>query len=242
MKREKIALLTTIIYIAIMGVGMITANIVGIKYGTPDIFKVIFFFEVIMSILVVVIYKRLGLNLFKTKFKFSKWTIPYIVILIIGIVTLVTTGKFTESLPLLFLVLISTMLVGFSEELMFRGILLNVLLEKRSTLFAIMVSSAGFSLLHVVNLFANASLKGTIVQLIDTFLVGLIFSCILILTKNIIPLMIFHFVWDFVLISNPITHAKVELVTILDILITFIIVVPIMVYTVKRTKNERIAR
>ncbi|HHQ7207650.1 TPA: CPBP family intramembrane glutamic endopeptidase, partial [Staphylococcus aureus] len=127
---------------------------------------------------------------------------------------------------------ITMVLVGFSEELLFRGILLHVLLEKRTVVYSIIISSILFSLLHSVNILGGLPLAGMIGQLILTFLFGVIFSCLSLLIKNIIPLILYHFIWDFVIFSQSLVNAKLDWLASTAIITEVIIIVPLFIYTV----------
>jgi membrane protease YdiL (CAAX protease family) len=102
---------------------------------------------------------------------------------------------------MLVIIAITTLLVGFSEEAMFRGVLLHNAIKKYGTIKAVFISSLGFSLLHSINIFGGQSISATLIQMAFTFVLGLFFSLVAIRVKNIVPLIIFHFLWDFTLLS-----------------------------------------
>ncbi|AKS70097.1 hypothetical protein RN70_11695 [Staphylococcus schleiferi] len=239
-KREKIALFSVIIYIFIMGIGMILLGISDFSYDGPEMVKIIVYFEIIMSVFAFLVYKKLGLHIFTQTFRYTQWLLPFILIFILMIVFLIFTGNFSNHFPLMLLVGLTTLLVGFSEELMFRGILLNIMLERRSIVFSLITSSIAFSLLHAVNFFGGVPLIGVPLQLILTFVFGLIFSCLAILIKNIIPLMVYHFVWDFVLVSQPLTRANIHWFSAIGIIIETVIIIPLFIYTVKFVRKNGI--
>jgi hypothetical protein len=97
-----------------------------------------------------------------------------------------------------------TFLVGFSEELVFRGIILKGFLEKHGVFFSMLMSAVLFSLLHSVNVFGGMPFIVMLVQLIMTFLLGMVFAPLAIKLNNITPLILFHFIWDMLLFSSPI--------------------------------------
>lgn len=69
-------------------------------------------------------------------------------------------------------------------------------------------------------------------QLILTFLFGVIFSCLSLLIKNIIPLILYHFIWDFVIFSQSLVNAKLDWLASTAIITEVIIIVPLFIYTV----------
>ncbi|MDE5043939.1 CPBP family intramembrane glutamic endopeptidase [Staphylococcus aureus] len=231
-KREKFAIAVTIIYIVIMAIGMLLVKSFGFNYFHPEMVKVIIFSEIIMSILVYVAYLKLKLRMLHTSFEFSLWLVPFAIILLYALGLFLFTGDFGRNSSIIILVGITMVLVGFSEELLFRGILLHVLLEKRTVVYSIIISSILFSLLHSVNILGGLPLAGMIGQLILTFLFGVIFSCLSLLIKNIIPLILYHFIWDFVIFSQSLVNAKLDWLASIAIITEVIIIVPLFIYTV----------
>lgn len=236
-KREKYALAAVFVYIIIMGIGMIFLGFSKFSYDKPEMVKVIIYFEIIVSIFVFWVYKNLKIHIFSQQFKFTKWLVPFSLIVILMLILFLYTGDLTKHFSLITLVGLTTLLVGFSEELMFRGIFLTVMLEKRNVVLALFASSIAFSLLHSVNIFGGVTPIGVLLQLLLTFLFGLIFSCLAVLIKNIIPLMIYHSIWDFVLITESLTGAKIQWVSALAIIIELIIVIPLVIYTTKISRK-----
>lgn len=235
-KREQIAVLTGVVYIMLMGIGMAIVSALGLSYSNPEMVRVIVFFEIIFTVLTFIVYKKLKLTALSARFQFSKWLIPFIIIFIVMLGLFLFTGSWAPHYPMITLIMLTTILVGFSEELMFRGIVLHVLLERHGVVFSIVMSAIFFALLHAVNVFAGVPIMVVPIQLLATFLFGLVFSCLAIRIRNIIPLMVYHFVWDFVLIAQSITGAQVDTVSSIGIVIELIVVIPLMVYTVKRYK------
>lgn len=94
----------------------------------------------------------------------------------------------------------SCLVVGFSEEVAFRGIVFNYLLESKKempVLFAIVVQAAIFSLMHIFNLFFGAGLGATLLQIGYTFLIGAMLAIVLYRTKNIWFCVFLHAVYNF---------------------------------------------
>lgn len=241
-RKEKIALLSAIVYIFIMGLGMTILPFLGLTYNNPEMVKVIVFAELVMSVLSIYVYKYLNLNILSKSFEFTKWLLPFVLILILIIIFSINTADFNNDFPLILLIGITTLLVGFSEEVMFRGIVLNTLIEKRSTLFSIIFSSILFSSLHIVNIFGGLDLIGVPLQLLSTFLFGLIFSCLSLLIKNIIPLILYHFIWDFIIVSEPLTHIRIWEITTLSLISQILIVVPLIIYTINYVKETKLIK
>lgn len=94
-------------------------------------------------------------------------------------------------------VALMTLLVGFVEETTFRGILLRGELAYRNVFVAMITSAIGFSLLHSVNVLAGMPPAEMLGQLRDTLIVGLCLAPLALLTGNLLPLVTWHFLWDF---------------------------------------------
>ena len=95
-------------------------------------------------------------------------------------------------------IIVTMLLVGFSEELVFRGIVLQGGLRQVSTGKSILISAVMFSLLHSVNVLAFLPLDGMLMQLGLTFVFGLGMACYALRVNSLIPLMVFHALWDMV--------------------------------------------
>lgn len=97
-----------------------------------------------------------------------------------------------------FLVLLNTLTVGISEELMFRGILLNSFVQKFSYVKSIIIVSLLFGLVHISNGFITGDFGGATTQAFMATFSGILFLAMRIKSINIIPAMILHWLWDFV--------------------------------------------
>ena len=64
---------------------------------------------------------------------------------------------------------IGTVIAGFSEEIMFRGMLLNTLKGKIPLISAMIISSLGFSVMHITTIFAGKTLIQALVNVIDVY-------------------------------------------------------------------------
>ena len=91
--------------------------------------------------------------------------------------------------------IIAMLCIGFIEEILFRGYLLQLLL-KRSIKVAVIVSSLTFGLGHIINLVNGAEILPTFLQLIYALAIGVMLSVFVIKTERIIPCCIFHGVFN----------------------------------------------
>ena len=98
---------------------------------------------------------------------------------------------------LLSLMLITSLATGIYEEIIFRGIGLGSFISsgiKPSR--AILLSATLFSLFHLYAVHNDGSFD-IILKMLNTFMMGTILGYIYYATKNILYVMVIHFIWDF---------------------------------------------
>lgn len=93
-------------------------------------------------------------------------------------------------------------LIGFNEELVFRGIILNLFLDrfgnsKKGILTATVLSSAIFGAVHLTNIFSGVSVGSAIVQSIQAALLGGLLAAIYLRSGNIWIVITAHALTDF---------------------------------------------
>ena len=205
------------VYIAIMGAGMIYLSTQGITYGSPDMFDPFWPILIVLNIVSIFFVMRFfgwrnaGFGkLDKTQLI---WLLPLLMLLAYKwYVSLGAMSAFPFDSPkwstFAFFGFV-TLLVGTGEELAFRGILLHSFLGKHASRWrvalAMLVSAVGFALLHSVNYFGGEPLPNMLSQLVYTFRWGMLFAPLMLRLKNIIPLMVVHWLWDFVQFSTLIS-------------------------------------
>ncbi len=114
------------------------------------------------------------------------------------------TGKATidGSARSVFTFVLVCLCVGLFEELAFRGCVFTAILQRRGkkpvdVFLAILLSSAVFAVIHLLNLFEGASVGYVILQVGYSFLIGAMCSVILVKTRNIWYCVILHAVYNF---------------------------------------------
>lgn len=114
--------------------------------------------------------------------------LPAIITLMIG-VEVTSLVRFTE-------LLVITLLIGFAEEAIFRGLMLNAL-KGRGFWWAAILTALLFGLSHSLNVLAGKSVAETAAQIFYAVAFGFAFAA-LALKKGILwPLVIVHFLIDF---------------------------------------------
>lgn len=88
-------------------------------------------------------------------------------------------------------------LVGFTEELVNRGLLLVSLRSRLHEGWVWFLSTALFGLSHLVNLALGANQAGTVEQVFTAFLAGTVFYILRRTTGSLVWAMVLHGLWDF---------------------------------------------
>ena len=242
--KQKIAVLGAVTYTTIIGVGMYLMQLSGATYGQPKMVNTLWVVEITLTAITVFFtvkyfsWKEVGFSKLQTKQLL--WMVPSIILLVVMWAVVISlsakNGLSNEQVNLISLVGFTTLLVGFSEELMYRGILLNSFLKTRSKTSAILISAVGFSLLHSVNILGGLGVGQMLVQLIFTFMFGLLFALLYLRIKNLIPLMIFHWLWDFALFAGTVASPEDETLGSLSsvhLIIQVVLIIVLFIYLKK---------
>jgi len=94
------------------------------------------------------------------------------------------------------LAVLSMILVGYVEEMLFRGFLFKALLAKNKTVLAIVISSLTFGMGHIVNLFAGQASLATAVQIVFAVSWGFILTMVFYKSGSLLPCIIAHAMID----------------------------------------------
>ena len=104
--------------------------------------------------------------------------------------------------------IVYVILIGLFEEIFFRGIIENELLEKYSSnkkevIVSIIISGVIFGAVHLTNLLAGQDLLTTMMQFVQTMAIGILFGTVYYKTRNIWAMIFIHSFYDFsVLLSE----------------------------------------
>ena len=91
---------------------------------------------------------------------------------------------------------VSMALVGFVEEMLFRGFLFKAMLKDGNVKAAIIVSSVTFGLGHIMNLFTGQDLVETLNQVVFAVAVGFIFTMVYYKGGSLLPCILAHSIID----------------------------------------------
>ena len=108
--------------------------------------------------------------------------------------TLNLYGGFTPDHPMpgLLYAAVSMSLVGFAEELLFRGFLFQAMRKDGSIKAAVIVSSVTFGLGHFVNLFTGQELLATLYQVVSAVAIGFVFTLVFYKSGSLWPGILAH--------------------------------------------------
>ncbi|SMR83436.1 hypothetical protein SAMN04488030_3355 [Aliiroseovarius halocynthiae] len=205
------AIYFTAAYIAAMAIGMSIMHFgFGYSYEMPEMTRVLWAVEVALTGIAIAAVLSLGgfaRNGFgPIRWKQTFWILPLLLIAVIGtvqvLVAAIAGGLSASQWGLLGVIGLTTALVGFSEEVMFRGALLHAALKRFGVKTAMVLSAAAFSSLHAVNVLGGLAPSAMVVQLVLTFVVGLLLAPIALRIGNLWPLIIWHALWDFALVAG----------------------------------------
>lgn len=99
-----------------------------------------------------------------------------------------------HTLALLFLI---SFLVGFNEEVIFRGFVFGGLIKKLNPLWAVILCAVIFGSFHLVNLVQGQPLDTTLSQVLQAGSMGFLYAALRLRLGSIWPVIILHGFWDF---------------------------------------------
>lgn len=121
-------------------------------------------------------------------------------------IALESIAQFSATLPPLSLIVLfitEQIFVGIFEEFLFRGLILNTLLEKnnhlqyRGMIYSLLISSVLFGATHLLNLFDTPELvNSTIAQSVGATFMGVFLGAVYLRSRNIWTVVFFHALVD----------------------------------------------
>jgi membrane protease YdiL (CAAX protease family) len=146
----------------------------------------------------------------------------------------------TSKPELIILYILLNLSVGFVEEILCRGTILTVMMQKwgstkKEIYFSVIVSSLLFGLLHITNFIAGRStLLITVTQITYALFFGVFFSACLLRNNSIWPVIITHAVFDMFGSLNEIAlggnFGEIQETTLEGALISIAITLPLFIY------------
>jgi len=128
----------------------------------------------------------------------AKQWLGYAPLLLVLIVLSIANQGFKEESAsyFVYMLLSQILLVGFVEEMLFRGVMLKVLMPKGKT-FAVAVTSFFFGVTHALQALGGQSLEDTALQIVYAFLIGGILALLVANNGAIWLAILFHGIHNF---------------------------------------------
>ena len=92
--------------------------------------------------------------------------------------------------------IVSMLLIGYVEEVLFRGFLFKALIPKDGIKLAVIISSVTFGIGHIINLFAGQASIETVIQVFFAIAWGFIFTFLAWKSGSVLPCIISHSLID----------------------------------------------
>lgn len=134
------------------------------------------------------------------------WFAPIILVEILPFFAGLKSGL-NQSLILAYVLF--TIAVGFAEELYFRGLIAN---SFKKTISLVLFSSFLFSIGHIMNLLAGASIFDTALQIVFAFLFGIVAVEISFTTKSLVIPILWHTAHNFISLVTASNDGKWSLI------------------------------
>lgn len=162
--------------------------------------------RVVISLFLIVLMCFRGYSdSFKPKWsgKHLLWSIPCFLVAIVNFpfTALIGGAAVINRWDLLWLFLLKCAAIALLEEVFFRALLVPLFTERFKEnryriLITVVVTSAVFALMHLINLFFGLGVGAVFLQVGYTFLIGCMLAVMLIYTKNVWLCVLVHFVFD----------------------------------------------
>ena len=144
------------------------------------------------------------------------------------------------TVPGLIYAAVSMLLVGFVEELLFRGFLFKAMLRDGSVTTAVIVSSVSFGLGHIVNLFSGQDLGTTLNQMVFAIAAGFVFTLVFYKSGSLLPGILAH---SFIDVSSVFAADEASQRLNLIVHVVFLVVsAAYCIYLVKRVEPPAVNR
>lgn len=244
----KAAIMFSIVYIAIMAIGMaVMHDCFNYTYQEAGMVKIMVFVMAILSAFVFVIaktifgFKNIGFS--QVDKKGLWWFVP--LALVVGTMLVCWLVLFaqgvnsltSEQFALIVITAVMAAMIGFAEETMFRGILLHTLCNNGRSIMAVLISALFFSLLHSINVLGGLSPSLMVIQLGLTFITGVAFGFLALRMTSIIPLIILHFLWDLITLCGRIIGGAAS--NFVSILFSINIILAIALFVLFKARDHR---
>lgn len=191
----------TIIAFGLIIIYLVTNSYCLNNFGLEDIRTLIINGVLSILIALVIILNKLGEYFGLTNIPKPKKYLYFIPLGILMIVNLIGGINIQNTASEIVIYMLSMVLIGFLEEIIFRGFLFQMM-AKDSIKAAVIVTSITFGIGHIINLLNGAELVPTLLQICYAIATGYLFAVILVKSKSLWPQIITHSVVNALSIFN----------------------------------------
>ena len=230
MNKKKAGVLVLIGYLVTMGIVLLISNVVCNLLGenalrtmnmnsSNIIYKIIIQIPPTVFLLYFIkkYYNWEEIGFSSKNLKNLIWFLPYLIVLIFMICKfIIELSKNIKiynntSYMLIIIIFMGTVMAGFCEEVIFRGIILNSFKNEKSYITSMIISSLGFSIVHITTIVMGNYLVDAFITVFYSSLLGFAFVGLAMKMKNIWPLIVFHSLWNFILMVSQALHLEISL-------------------------------
>ena len=187
---EKSEITFAILWIVIYAVGMGTLQN---KFGLDSLWHMLGLIAVSAAIFLFVkkngLMEKYGLAGWARNSRAMLWFIP---LWLLSCMNLFSGFQPDYPVPGLIYAAVSMALVGFAEELIFRGFLLKAILKQGDVKTAVIISSVTFGMGHIINLLTGHELIATLAQVVFAVAMGFVFTLVFYKSGSLLPGILAH--------------------------------------------------
>jgi membrane protease YdiL (CAAX protease family) len=161
------------------------------------------------------------------------------------IAALIAFGMFVTppTASVMAIVAINTLVVGFSEELAFRGVLWGAVRRFMPFWSGFLLVCAAFGSIHILNGFLTGEWGAAAAQSVNAAASGAAYLAFRIRNRSIIPIMVIHWLWDFAVFivgagSDPVAASAID--PFKSLTYSAMLVGPILLCGLFLIRNERV--
>jgi membrane protease YdiL (CAAX protease family) len=203
------SLLIAIVFLVVLNsFGLIAVSLIKSKGYLPQLIAecagIIFSLGIIYLMGIKYIFKEKSKGILKGLYIGGFLIIMSLFAILGNLVNVLNTKKVLQLLPLpqIIIFIITMIAIGIAEEFIFRGIILNLFIDKfdktkKGIYISITLSSIIFGAAHVTNVFSGISIKSALIQACLVSMLGALLAAIYLRSRNIWVVVIIHAFNDF---------------------------------------------
>lgn len=148
----------------------------------------------------------------------------YFIPLLFAEIPLIFTGVSSNGFIYYIALTFFTLAVGISEEVYFRGIILQLLQGSFTPKKTVMISALIFGIGHIANILTGGNLLAVFLQIANAVIFGIVTAEVVLITKSLVPVIAWHTISNFVnnIISASGTNEIIAIIIQETILIIYI--------------------